>query len=49
MRDEPFIRELEDLGIPIIPSPERSARAMGALYRYSMMREALEREASERT
>ncbi|MBI4775766.1 MAG: CoA-binding protein [Deltaproteobacteria bacterium] len=48
MRDEPFIRELEDLGIPIIPSPERSARAMGALYRYSRMREALEQEASER-
>ena len=47
MRDEPFIRELEDLGIPIIPSPERSARAMGALYRYSRMREKLDQEASE--
>ncbi len=41
MRSEKFIRELEDLGVPILPSPERSARAMGALYRYSNMREAL--------
>ena len=40
-RSERFIRELEDLGIPILPSPERSARAMGALYRYSKMRAAL--------
>ena len=40
-RNERFIRELEDLGIPILPSPERSAKAMGALYRYSLMRNAL--------
>ena len=38
MRSERFIRELEDLGIPILPSPERSAHAMGALYRYSLIR-----------
>lgn len=42
-RSERFIRVLEDLGIPILPSPERSARAMGALYRYSKMRAALMR------
>lgn len=41
MRSEKFIGELEDLNIPVLPSPERSARAMGALYRYSRMREAL--------
>jgi len=41
MRSEKFIRELEDFGIPILPSPERSARAMEALYRYSRMQEAL--------
>jgi acyl-CoA synthetase (NDP forming) len=41
MRSERFIRELEDFGIPILPSPERSARAMEALYRYSRMQEAL--------
>jgi len=41
MRNERLIGELEDLGIPILPSPERSARAMGALYRYSKMRKAL--------
>ena len=41
MRSERFIRELEDLGIPILPSPERSANAMGALYRYSIMRKSL--------
>jgi acyl-CoA synthetase (NDP forming) len=40
-RSEPFIKKLEDLGIPILPSPERSARAMGALYDYSLMRKAL--------
>jgi len=44
-RNERFIRELEDLGIPILPSPERSAKAMGALYRYSLMRNALNLEA----
>ena len=40
-RSEPFIKKLEDLGIPVLPSPERSARAMGALYDYSMIRKAL--------
>lgn len=40
-RSERFIRELEDLGIPILPSPERSASAMGALYRYSLMRRSI--------
>ena len=44
MRSERFIRELEDFGIPILPSPERSARAMEALYRYSRMQEALLRQ-----
>jgi len=40
-RSEGAIRLLEDLGIPVLPSPERSARALGALYRYSMMRKRL--------
>jgi acetate---CoA ligase (ADP-forming) subunit alpha len=40
-RSERFIRELENLGIPVLPSPERSARALGALYRYSQMRKKL--------
>jgi acyl-CoA synthetase (NDP forming) len=41
LRSERLIREVEDLGIPILPSPERSANAMGALYRYSLMRKLM--------
>jgi len=40
-RSELFIRELEDQGIPVLPSPERSARALGALFRYAGMRARL--------
>ncbi len=34
-REDPFIRELQDQGIPVLPSPERGARALGALIRYA--------------
>ncbi len=44
LRSERLIREVEDLGIPILPSPERSANAMGALYRYSLMRKLMVEE-----
>ncbi len=35
MREDRFIRELQDRGVPVLPSPERGARAMAALMRYT--------------
>jgi acyl-CoA synthetase (NDP forming) len=37
-RDDPFIREMQDRGIPVLPGPRRAARAMAALHRYGKMR-----------
>jgi acyl-CoA synthetase (NDP forming) len=34
-RDDLFIAKLQDKGIPVLGSPERGARAMGALVRYA--------------
>ncbi|MCX5861105.1 MAG: CoA-binding protein [Deltaproteobacteria bacterium] len=45
-RSEPFIREVQDRGLPVLPSPERAVRALGALYRYACFRKAIEKEAS---
>jgi len=44
-RSEPFIREVQDRGLPVLPSPERAVRALGALYRYACFRKAIEKEA----
>ena len=33
-RQNPFIRRLQDIGVPVLPSPERAARAVGALATY---------------
>ncbi len=37
-RDDFFIARLQDKGIPVLGSPERGARAMGALVRYARWR-----------
>jgi acyl-CoA synthetase (NDP forming) len=37
-RSEPFIRELQDLGVPVLPSPERAMNALAALVRYADFR-----------
>jgi acetyl-CoA synthetase (ADP-forming) len=37
-RDELFIRELQDRGLPVLSSPERAVRALGALARYAAFR-----------
>jgi acyl-CoA synthetase (NDP forming) len=46
-RTEPFIRELQDLGVPVLPSPERAVKALACLAKYAAAREALLREDSE--
>jgi len=46
-REDPFIRALQDLGVPVLPSPERGARALAALVRYAGYVEKLERPGLE--
>jgi acyl-CoA synthetase (NDP forming) len=36
-REDSAVRRLQDLGIPVFPSPERAAKAMAALVRYGRM------------
>ena len=43
-REEPFVRELQDKGVPVLPSPERAITALAALVRYARIREALLKE-----
>jgi acetate---CoA ligase (ADP-forming) subunit alpha len=40
-RTEPFIRELQDLGVPVLPSPERAVKALACLAKYAAARRAL--------
>jgi len=40
-RSELFVRELQDLGFPCLPSPERAVNALAALARYSQSRKRL--------
>ncbi len=35
---EKFKNNLEDKGIPVFESPERAAKALAALYKYSLFR-----------
>ena len=44
---EDFIKGLLDRGFPVFPSPERAANAIGALVRYSTMRDRLSAAQSE--
>lgn len=39
-RTEPFIRELQDRGVPVLPSPERAVKALAGLAKYAAIREA---------
>jgi len=41
-RDEAFIRELQDRGLPVLPSPERAMSALAALTQYARYRAAAE-------
>ncbi len=38
-RESSFIKKLQDNGIPVLPGPERAAKAMGALVRYKQLRD----------
>ncbi len=40
-RDNHFVAGLQDRGIPVLPSPERAARAFGAMVRYTRFREKI--------
>jgi acetyl-CoA synthetase (ADP-forming) len=40
-RDDLLVKGLQDLGIPVLPSPTRAAKAMGALVRYVRFRDRL--------
>jgi acyl-CoA synthetase (NDP forming) len=44
--DDEMIRDLQDRGIPMLPSSERAASAMNALYRYGRIREKLANNSS---
>ena len=41
-RSEQFVKELQRKGIPVLPSPERAVRALGALNRYGEWRRQAE-------
>lgn len=43
-RNELFIRELQDRGLPVLPSPERAVRALGALTRYATFRRGMSKK-----
>ncbi len=40
-RQEPLIRVLQDMGVPVLPSPERAVRALAALAQYAEFRQAV--------
>jgi len=46
-RSERFIRGFQDGGVPVLSSPERAVRALGALSRYAGVRRALVEESGE--
>ncbi len=39
-REDPYTRELQNRGVPMLPSPERAIRALAALHRYARFRGA---------
>ncbi len=45
-KEDHAIKNLQDIGVPFLPSPERAASAMNALYRYGIIRKRLETEHS---
>jgi acetate---CoA ligase (ADP-forming) subunit alpha len=41
-REEPFVRVLQDYGVPVLPSPSRAMKALSALAKYAEFRRAVE-------
>jgi acetyl-CoA synthetase (ADP-forming) len=42
-REDSYTRELQNRGVPMLPSPERAIRALAALHRYARARRDLSR------
>jgi len=40
-RENPFVAGLQDKGVPVLPSPERAARAFGAMVDYKRLRDKI--------
>jgi acyl-CoA synthetase (NDP forming) len=40
-RTEPLVQELQDKGVPVLSSPERAVKALAALARYALWRQAV--------
>ena len=40
-RDNPFVAGLQDKGVPVLPSPERAARAFSAMVEYMRLRDKI--------
>ncbi len=40
-REDSYTRELQNRGVPMLPSPERAIRALSALHRYARAKAAL--------
>jgi acetate---CoA ligase (ADP-forming) subunit alpha len=46
-RENPFVAGLQDQGVPVLPSPERAARAFGALVDHKLLRDKLNQSEEE--
>jgi acyl-CoA synthetase (NDP forming) len=42
------LSDLQDKGIPVLASPERAARALGAMVQYTQMRDKIAKVMTER-
>ena len=43
-RENPFVTSLQDRGVPVLPSPERAAKAFGAMVDYTRLRKKISQQ-----